>query len=318
MSPPRDWWHHVDGVLDACLDDMAGYVGGGDIKPGATVTTPGKLGHAGGDASNNAGHGRYNPGARSTGARGVHLRRALERAGVLRTVDALDVSPKGYKGAHYAVWPPELVRLLIAEMCPQRVCATCGQPSRRITAPAEYVNNAGRPASYDMSADRVADGVRQFHTSGDNSAHRVAPTVGWTDCGHDTWEPGLVLDPFVGSGTTLEVASGMGRRAIGIDLDYTNVALALERVGGLFLDVEWPDPDLTLLALGAGSSDRRVYDRWRPALGHRGRARAVALPVDHLPCPRRGRPAPAVATSRPKRRSVAASAGQLDLLTHGG
>ncbi len=44
-------------------------------------------------------------------------------------------------------------------------------------------------------------------------------TVGWTTCGHDgPFRPGIVLDPFVGTGTTLRVASAMGRSAIGVDL----------------------------------------------------------------------------------------------------
>jgi DNA modification methylase len=51
-------------------------------------------------------------------------------------------------------------------------------------------------------------------------------------------EGGTVLDPFAGSGTTLKVATELGRNAIGIDLDARNVALATERVG-VPLDVDW-------------------------------------------------------------------------------
>lgn len=43
-------------------------------------------------------------------------------------------------------------------------------------------------------------------------------TVGWTDCGHGTPGRGVVLDPFVGTGTTAGVAVDMGRDAIGMDL----------------------------------------------------------------------------------------------------
>lgn len=52
------------------------------------------------------------------------------------------------------------------------------------------------------------------------------------------WRRGHVLDPFAGSGTTLAVAQGHGRDATGIDLDDRNAALALHRVGPLFLTVE--------------------------------------------------------------------------------
>ena len=99
-----------------------------------------------------------------------------------------------YSGSHYATFPPALVEKPIQSMVPQRVCRTCGEPSRRIVE---------RP-----------------------------------DCGHDHWRTGVVLDPFAGSGTTLMVATGHGRDAIGIDIDERNADLALERVGPLLLTVE--------------------------------------------------------------------------------
>lgn len=58
----------------------------------------------------------------------------------------------------------------------------------------------------------------------------------------DHWRPGVVLDPFAGSGTTLEVATGYGRDAIGIDLDERNADLAVDRIGPLLLEVEYPNP----------------------------------------------------------------------------
>jgi hypothetical protein len=62
------------------------------------------------------------------------------------------------------------------------------------------------------------------------------PPVSFSDCGHGDYRPGLVLDPFAGSGTTLAVASGHGRDSIGIDLDARNYELALDRVGPLVLE----------------------------------------------------------------------------------
>jgi hypothetical protein len=47
---------------------------------------------------------------------------------------------------------------------------------------------------------------------------------------------GTILDPFVGSGTTLAVATGHGRNAIGVDLDHRNEHLIRQRVG-MFLVV---------------------------------------------------------------------------------
>jgi hypothetical protein len=312
-APPRDWWHHVDAVLDACLDDMAGKAGGGArSKVGGGRLSWGGTG-GGGDQDK---AGEWIDSDRTTGARGVHLRRALERAGILATVDAIDRSPKGYRGAHYAVWPPELVKQLVLEMCPRRVCTTCGQPSRRITeATPDYATRLGSSwADKTEGRGKAANGARSHHAGQPvgsphiTSAERV--TTGWSDCGHGTFMPGRVLDPFVGSGTTLQVCTGLGRDSIGIDLDYTNVGLAMERVG-MWLDVEWPEPDLSLPALGAGSPHRSSYDRWARLTGDvwhvwgsddEPAAQSVRLAgEDDLPLP---------AAKPSKRRAVPAVAGQ--------
>ncbi len=49
-------------------------------------------------------------------------------------------------------------------------------------------------------------------------------SLGWTDCGCGVpFIPGVVLDPFMGTGTTLDVANRLGRSAIGVDLDLSQV-----------------------------------------------------------------------------------------------
>ncbi len=138
------------------------------------------------------------------------------------------LSTRGYKGSHYATFPLELPKRLILAMCPPKVCTVCGVPSERITDVTHEPNrNTNGPQSIGQRSESPGFAVR---------ADRTTTTIGWTDCGHDSWRSGVVLDPFAGSGTTLEAAQIVGRDAIGIDLDERNAVLARERCG-MFLEV---------------------------------------------------------------------------------
>ena len=58
-------------------------------------------------------------------------------------------------------------------------------------------------------------------------------TVGWTDCGCDApFRPGCVLDPFMGTGTTLRAARDIGRSAIGVDLAQKGESKGSTELGG--------------------------------------------------------------------------------------
>lgn len=58
-------------------------------------------------------------------------------------------------------------------------------------------------------------------------------TVGWTDCGCDgPFRPGIVLDPFMGTGTTLRAAGDTGRSAIGVDLAQKAESKRSKKRGG--------------------------------------------------------------------------------------
>lgn len=184
-----------------------------------------------------------------------------------------------YRGSHYAAFPLALPRRMILAMCPQRVCTVCGWPSERIVGDTNYerTDSDRVPARLAQSnGHRIAPGVNQHHQAdGANTsvvAHRT--TVGWTDCGHDAWRAGRVIDPFGGSGTTAVAAALEHRDAVLIDLDARNVDLVdgrlrdslhvldMHRTGDTVtwtVDAPLPDQDdkiagqLTLLDLKATS-----------------------------------------------------------------
>ena len=112
--------------------------------------------------------------------------------------DWWDLSSDPYPGAHYAVWPPGIARRLILTMCPAKVCLTCGEPQRRIV---ETLNAVGHTAgSQAWIGDTTGDLRVDMINRNDGPDYAIRETVGWTDCGHDTWPAGHVLDPFGGSG----------------------------------------------------------------------------------------------------------------------
>jgi hypothetical protein len=97
----------------------------------------------------------------------------------------------------------------------------------------------------------VASGTRTNRGGGDAQAAHVPGTnntknssTGWRPATvpTDRWQPGcacenntgagrcIVLDPFVGTGTTVAVAHELGRDAIGIDLHPRHTATAERRV----------------------------------------------------------------------------------------
>jgi hypothetical protein len=131
-----------------------------------------------------------------------------------------------YEGAHYATFSPLLIAPMIHAMCPWKVCRVCGEPSRRIVERESTGQNNRKSRAH--AEDPRQDGAVASSEVPDYSEQR---TVGWTACGCDSWRPGVVLDPFGGSGTTAMVATGNARDAILIDLDGRNVVLAEQRLG---------------------------------------------------------------------------------------
>ena len=56
-------------------------------------------------------------------------------------------------------------------------------------------------------------------------------TIGWTDCGCGKgWRSGIVLDCFMGSGTSALVARKHGRNWIGIELSKAYIKIAQKRL----------------------------------------------------------------------------------------
>jgi DNA modification methylase len=113
--------------------------------------------------------------------------------------DVWSLSTASYRGTHHAVFPLALAERPILAGSPARRCRRCRLPWKR-----EMLRRLGQLA------------VRgEFKPT---CACRAAP------------EPGLVLDPFIGSGTTAIAAEKAGRDWLGIELNPAFARLAEARI----------------------------------------------------------------------------------------
>lgn len=112
--------------------------------------------------------------------------------------DVWTIGTGGYKSAHHAIYPLRLAQRMVAAGCPEARCVSCHLPWTRPVI-------------------RALGGVA--------TRTALAPTCA---CASDT-EPGVVLDPFMGSGTTAVAAEKLGRHWLGIDLSPDFAAAARDR-----------------------------------------------------------------------------------------
>jgi len=138
--------------------------------------------------------------------------------------DTWTLTTQPSKLAHYAMWPAKLAERLVLSMCPAEVCNVCQEPRRRI----EKIDRTmvGKVNPDWKTARSGATGGGDMAQSADSKR----TTIGWTDCGHGFHRPGLVLEPFAGTGTTCCVAELHGRDSIGFDIDSRNRDLLSRRM----------------------------------------------------------------------------------------
>jgi site-specific DNA-methyltransferase (adenine-specific) len=113
--------------------------------------------------------------------------------------DVWTIPTTGFHDAHFATFPLKLVERPLRATCPERVCATCGAPWRR-----QPINR--QDASPRLGALQPGCGCNGLTT------------------------PGLVLDPFMGSGTVALAAERLGRDWLGVELNRGYAAITRRRL----------------------------------------------------------------------------------------
>ncbi len=129
---------------------------------------------------------------------------AMKRAGAVshplgkNPGDVWQMSTSNYRGDHFATYPEHLVERMLLAGTPEKRCRHCRAPWHRPLR-------------------------RHGHHA------RRLPLQPTCHCNQGS-EPGLVLDPFIGSGTTAVVAEKHGRNWLGVEINAEFAKLAHERI----------------------------------------------------------------------------------------
>jgi len=146
--------------------------------------------------------------------------------------DVWIVPTVGYSGAHFAVYSSRLITpCILASTSEHGCCAECGRQHERVVVKTGAIKTEGES---EFERDRSYRWSRNGVDSTLDSGIAQQGTVGWRKvcgCQIDIVAPCTVLDPFVGSGTTVATALELGRAGAGIDLSEKYLTdLAVPRI----------------------------------------------------------------------------------------
>lgn len=151
--------------------------------------------------------------------------------------DVWRITTKPYAGAHYAVFPPDLIEPCVKASSPKKACGACGAPWRRLYERIRHFESNAALAGT-APEDVGENGKWEGHENGGGpSVVRAGPVIEYRtlgfepscDCDAEV-VPGVVLDICAGSGTVGIVCGWHGRDFIGIELSPENALLAEGRI----------------------------------------------------------------------------------------
>jgi len=158
-----------------------------------------------------------------------------------------DITVRSYPGAHFATFPEEIPEICIkAGTSKAGCCANCGSSYEHIMEKVEenplttdkHENDQVNLTERKRRMGDILEVRNKLGTGGQGDIYpqgsvypMIKKSMGWEptcDCNAER-VPCVVLDPFVGSGTTCAVASRLGRNSIGIELNEEYLKLARKR-----------------------------------------------------------------------------------------
>ncbi len=144
-------------------------------------------------------------------------------------------APSKKKGEvrHYAAFPPALCTTPILACVPEQICTKCGKPRVKMYKTGELVADyKGSKPRGELKPDALVCKItaKGFDKPTPNHHYEVKE-IGLSDCGCNApFRPGVILDPFSGTGTVAVEARKLGRHAVLIDISEPYCKIAQKRL----------------------------------------------------------------------------------------
>lgn len=212
MTKSERYWYDAEAIKDP-------------ISESTVEWGNGKEGWGKSDPNHRTAQGIHGPSLRGQG-------RCGENGSTRNKRSVWTVPSAPYSGAHFATFPPKLITPCILAGCPAQTCPKCGMPWERIVGKGPPDIEHQRACGGDRNGEYFGKATKDFDSAKAQNASAVKArilagmvekkTLGWRPtckCDCPDTVPGVVLDPFAGSGTTGKVALEYGRRAILIELN---------------------------------------------------------------------------------------------------
>lgn len=175
------------------------------------------------------------------------MEREEQCTGMRNKRDVWTIAPANYPEAHFATFPPDLIKpCILAGTSAKGCCPKCGAPWDRMVVNGEPDLEHQKACGGDKNGDYFGKSTKDYSSNKaqDASATKARilagmvekKTVGWNPTCRcfsieDTPDPipCTVLDPFAGSGTSGGVALELGRNAVLIELNPDYIELIRQR-----------------------------------------------------------------------------------------
>ena len=146
--------------------------------------------------------------------------------------DVFRINTKPFKEAHFATFPPDLPQKILKCACPNQVCKECGKPREVLKKSIKNNDRLSHTEQAEINKKRgMVDQTQRTRWVGGDAPVLDYEIIGYADCGCNAgFKPGIVLDPFFGSGTVGLVAEQMGLRWCGIELNPEYIEIAKKRL----------------------------------------------------------------------------------------